>query len=77
MNNKHNTIETLLNQNNEFLKFNHYLDQNRTENRKGDYKINEHKEKGNDVERDGNQQTTRSNKIPRKNNNLATVNNIR
>ena len=77
MNNKHKTIETLLNQNNEFLKFNHYLDQNRTENKKGEYKINEHKEKGNDVERDGNQPTARSNKIPRKNNNLATVSNIR
>ena len=47
------------------------------EKRDGVYKINEHKEKGNDGERDGNQQFTRSNKIPRKNNNLATVNNIR
>ena len=40
-------------------------------------KINDHKEKGNDSERDGNQQITRSNKIPRKNNSLATENNIR
>ena len=59
------------------MKFNHYFDHNRMEKRDGVYKINEHKEKGNDGERDGNQQFTRSNKIPRKNNNLATVNNIR
>ena len=70
-------IETILNQNNELLKFNHYFDQNRMEKKDGGYKINDHKEKGNDSERDGNQQITRSNKIPRKNNSLATENNIR
>ena len=32
--------------------------------------------KGNDSERDGDQQITSINKIPRKNNNLATENNI-
>ena len=47
------------------------------EKKDGVYKINEHKEKGNDGKWDGNQQITRSNKTPRKNNNLATVNNIR
>ena len=36
------------------------------------YKITEHKEKGNDSKPDDNQQVTRTNKIPRKNNNLAT-----
>ena len=71
------TIETVLNQNNELLRFNHYFDQNRMEKKDGKYKINKHKEKGNDGERDGNQQITRSNKISRKNNNLPTVNNIR
>ena len=30
------------------------------EKKDGEYKINEHKEKGNDGERDGNQQITRS-----------------
>ena len=35
------------------------------------YKIKRHSEKGKDSERDGNQQITRTNKIPRKNNNLA------
>ena len=59
------------------MKFNHYFDQNRMEKKDGVYKINEHKEKGSDGKRDGNQQITRSNKTPRKNNNLATVNNIR
>ena len=44
----------------ELLKFNHYFDQNRMEKKDGEYKINEHKEKGNDAERDGNQQITRS-----------------
>ena len=53
------------------MKLNHYFDQNRMEKKNGEYKINEHKEKGNDSKRDGNQQITRSNKIPRKNNNLA------
>ena len=47
------------------------------EKKDGEYKIEEHQEKGNDGERDGNQQITRLNKIPRKNNNIATVNNIR
>ena len=47
------------------------------EKKDGEYKIDEHKEKGNDGEWDGNQQVTRSNKKPRKNNNLATVNNIK
>ena len=46
------------------------------ENKDGEYKINEHKDKANEGEGDGNQQITRSNEIPRKNNNLATVNNI-
>ena len=40
------------------------------------YKITEHKAKGNDSKPDDNQQVTKSNKIPRKNNNLATENNI-
>ena len=75
--NKQKIIETILNGNNELLKFSHYFDQNRMEKKDGEYKINEHKEKGNDGERDGNQQVTRSNKKPRKNNNLATVNNIK
>ena len=35
-------------------------------------KSNGHSEKGKDSERDGNQQITRTNKIPRINNNLAT-----
>ena len=61
----------------ELLKFNHYFDQNRMEKKDGKYKINEHKEKGNDSERDGNQKIARSNKIPRKNDNLVTVNNIK
>ena len=74
---KQKTIETILNQNNELLKFNHYFDQNRMEKKDGEYKISEHKEKGNDGERDNNQQITRLNKIPRKNNNLAAVNNVR
>ena len=39
----------------------------------GEYKINEHKEKGNDTEQYGNQKITRSNKIPRKKN-LVAVN---
>ena len=72
-----NKQETILKQNNELLKFNHYFDQNRMEKKDGKYKINEHKEKGNDSERDGNQKITRSNKIPRKNDNLVTVNNIK
>ena len=54
------------------MKFNHYFDQHRFEKRDGECKINEHKEKGNDGERDGNQQITRWN-----NSNLATVNNIK
>ena len=58
--NKQKTIETIFKQNNELLKFNHYFDQNRMEKKDGEYKINEHKEKGNDAERDGNQQITRS-----------------
>ena len=59
------------------MKFNHDFDQNRMEKKDGEYKINKHKEKQNDGKRDGNQQITRSNKILRKNNNLATVNNIK
>ena len=59
------------------MKFNHYFDQNGIEKKDGEYKINEHKEKGNDGERDGNQQITRSNKIPRKTFDRATVNNIK
>ena len=69
-------IETILNQNKELLKFNPYFDQNRMEKKDDGYKTNYHKEKGNSSERDGNQQSPRSNKIPRKNNNLATDNNI-
>ena len=57
---------TTLNQNNKLLKFSHYFDENRVVKKDGGYKINKHKEKGNDRERDGNQQITRSNKIPRK-----------
>ena len=53
--NKQKTIETILKQNNELLKFNHYFDKNRMEKKDGEYKINEPKEKGNDSERDGNQ----------------------
>ena len=59
------------------MNFNHYFDQNRMEKRDGGYKINKYKEKLSGSKRNGNQQTTRSNKIPRKNNNLATENNIR
>ena len=55
-----NKQETILKQNNELLKFNHYFNQNRMEKKDGEYKINEHKEKGNDAERDGNQKITRS-----------------
>ena len=40
------------------------------------YKITEHKEKGSDSKPDDNQQVATTNKIPRKNNNLATENNI-
>ena len=47
------------------------------EKKDGGYKINENREKRNESEQDGNQQITRSNKIPRKNNNLATENNVR
>ena len=59
------------------MKFNHHFDRNGIEKKDGEYKINEHKEKGNDGERDGNQQITRSNKIPRKTFDRATVNNIK
>ena len=59
------------------MKFNYYFDENRVVKKDGGYKINKHKEKGNDRERDGNQQITRSNKIPRKNYNFATENYIR
>ena len=68
-----NKQETILKQNNELLKFSHYFNQNRMEKKDGEYKINEHKEKGNDTERYGNQKITRSNKIPRKKN-LVAVN---
>ena len=68
-----NKQETILKQNNELLKFNHYFNQNRMKKKDGEYKINEHKEKGNDTERYGNQKITRSNKIPRKKN-LVAVN---
>ena len=59
------------------MKFNHFFGQNTVEKKDGEHKIEEHQEKGNDGERDGIQQITRLNKIPRKNNNIATVNNIR
>ena len=65
--NKQKTVETILYQNNELLKFNHYFDQNRMEKKIDGYKITEHKEKGNDSKPDDNQQVTRTNKIPRKN----------
>ena len=42
------------------MTINHYFDQNRMEKKDGEYKINEHKEKGNDAERDGNQKITSS-----------------
>ena len=74
---KSNRNNTFNNQNKELLKFNHYFDQNRMEKKDGGNKTNYHKEKENGSERDGNQQSPRSNKIPRKNNNLATENNIR
>ena len=74
--NKQKTMETILYQNNELLKFNHYFDQNRVEKKIDGHKITEHKEKGNDSKPDDNQQVTSTNKIPRKNNNLATENNI-
>ena len=74
--NKQKTKETILHQNNELLKFNHYFDQNRMEKKIDRYKIRERKEKGNDSKPDDNQQVTRTNKIPRQNNNLATENNI-
>ena len=76
--NKQKTVEIILHQNNELLKFNHYFDQNRMEKKDGGCTIKEHKEKENDSERYGNQQVTGTNKTPRKNNNnLATENNIR
>ena len=74
--NKQKTIETILYQNNELLKFNHYFDQNRMEKKIDGYKITEHKEKGNDSKPNDNQQLSSTNKIPRKNNPLATDNNI-
>ena len=74
--NKQKTIETILYQNNELLKFNHYFDQNRMEKKIDVYKITEHKEKGSGSKPDDNQQSTSTNKIPRKNNNLATENSI-
>ena len=49
--NKQKTIETILNQNNELLKYNHYFDQNRMGKKDGKYKV---KEKGKDSEQDGN-----------------------
>ena len=75
--NKQKITETILNQNNQLLKFNHYFDQNRMEKKDGGYKIKEQKEKRNNSEQDGNQQITRTNKIPRKNNNLVTENKIK
>ena len=66
----------MLYQNNELLKFNHYFDQNRMEKKIDGYTITEHKEKGNDSKQDNNKQVTITNKIPRKNNNLATEKNI-
>ena len=74
--NKQKTIETILYQNNELLKFNHYFDQNEMGKKIDGYKITEHKEKGNDSKPDDKQQVTSANKIPRKNNNFATENNI-
>ena len=59
------------------MKLNHYFDQNRMEKKDGKYKINEHKGKGNDGKQGRNQQIQRSNIIPGKNNNFATVNNIK
>ena len=53
---KQKTIETILNQNNELLKFSHYFDQNRMEKNNGGNKFKEHKEKGNGSEGDGNQE---------------------
>ena len=41
--NKQEKIETILNQNNELLKFSHYFDQNSMEKYDGGYKIKEHK----------------------------------
>ena len=58
-NNKKTPIETILKQNNELLKFNHQFDQSRMKKKDDEYKINEKQEKGNDGERDGNQQITR------------------
>ena len=60
-----NKQKTILNQNNELLKFNHYFDQNRMEKKVGGYKNKERKEKANDSERDGNQQITRTSEMPR------------
>ena len=73
---KQKIIETVLNQNYELLKFRYYFGQNGIGKKDGGYKFKEHKKKGNDSERDGDQQITSINKIPRKNNNLATKNNI-
>ena len=57
------------------MKFNHYFDQNRMQKKDGEYKVNELKEKGNDDERAGNQQITRSNKIPSNSKPYQTVGN--
>ena len=48
------------------MKLNHYFGQNRMEKKDSEYKISEHKEKGSDSERDGNQKITRSNKYQEK-----------
>ena len=45
INKQKKTIEIILNQNNELLKFNHYFDQHRMDKKDGGYKIKEHKEK--------------------------------
>ena len=63
-------METILNQNNELLKFRYYFGQNRIGKKDGGYKFKEHKKK----EMTANEMVT--NKLPRKNNNLATENNI-
>ena len=64
--NKQKTVDKILNQNNELLKFSHYFDQSRMKKKEYRYKTKEHKEKRNDSKRDGNQYITKTNKMPRK-----------
>ena len=47
------------------------------EEKDGGYKTKEFKGRGNGIQRYGNQQITRKNKIPRNNHNLAKENSIR